>query len=69
MNAAIYLAYTTKILLGNLRDMHSSSVACRTEVVVRHAFISENDDERHIIITFIMFLGANGYLRIGINLN
>ena len=37
--------------------------ACRTEVVVRHAFISENDDEHHIIITFIMFLGANEYLR------
>ena len=36
--------------------------ACRTEVVVRHSFIGENDDERHIIITFIMFLGANEYL-------
>ena len=52
-----------------LRDTHSSLFACRTEVFVRHAFISENDDERHIIITFIMFLGANGYLRIGISLN
>ena len=37
MNAAIYLAYTTKILLGNLRDTHSSSVACRTDMVVNHA--------------------------------
>ena len=63
MNAAIYLAYTTKILLGNLRDTHSSYVACRTEVVVRHAFIDENGDECHIIITFIMFLCANEYLR------
>ena len=52
-----------------LRDTHSSLVACRTEVFVRHAFISENDDERHIIITFIMFLGANEYLRIRISLN
>jgi len=52
-----------------LRDTHSSLFACRTEVFVRHAFISENDDERHIIITFIMFLGANGYLREGISLN
>ena len=52
-----------------LRDTHSSLVACRTEVFARHAFISENDDERHIIITFIMFLGANEYLRIGISLN
>ena len=50
-----------------LRDTHSSLFACRTEVFVRHAFISENDDERHIIITFIMFLGANGYLRSGIS--
>ena len=32
------------------------------EVVVRHAFIGENGDECHIIITFIMFLGANEYL-------
>ena len=52
-----------------LRDTHSSLFACRTEVFVRHAFIGENDDERHIIITFIMFLGANGYLREGISLN
>ena len=48
-----------------LRDTHSSLVACRTEVFVRHAFISENDDERHIIITFIK-LKCNEYLRIGI---
>ena len=47
MNAAINPAYTTKILLGNLRDTHSSSVACRTEVVVRHAFIG-NDDDCHV---------------------
>ena len=52
-----------------LRDTHSSLFACRTEVFVRHAFISENDDEHHIIITFIMFLGVNGYLREGISLN
>ena len=52
-----------------LRDTHSSLFACRTEVFVRHAFIGENDDERQIIITFIMFLGANGYLREGISLN
>ena len=49
--------------------MHSSLFACRTEVFVRHAFISENDDERHIIITFIMFLCTNGYLREEIGLN
>ena len=52
-----------------LRDIHSISSSCRTKVVVRHAFIGENGDERHIIITFIMFLGANGYLREGISLN
>ena len=45
-----------------LRDIHSSLFACRTEVVVRHAFIGENGDECHIIITFIMFLDANEYL-------
>ena len=50
-----------------LRDIHSSLVACRMEVFVRHVFISKNDDERHIIITFIMFLGTNGYLRGGIS--
>ena len=60
-DSALYIRY--------LRDIHSSLFACRTDVVIRHAFISENDDERHIIITFIMFLGANGYLRIGISLN
>ncbi|MES7047959.1 hypothetical protein U6S72_12330, partial [Cutibacterium acnes] len=27
--------------------MHSSLCACRTEVFVRHAFISENDDDCH----------------------
>ena len=43
--------------------MHSSLLSCRTGVFVRHAFISENGDERHIIITFIMFLCANEYLR------
>ena len=52
-----------------LRDTHSSLFACRTEVFVRHAFISENDDERHIIITFIMFLCANEYLREEIGLS
>ena len=52
-----------------LRDTHSSLFSCRTEVVVRNAFISENDDERHIIITFIKFLGANEYLRIRISIN
>ena len=52
-----------------LRDTHSISSSCRTEVVVRHAFIGENGDERHIIISFIMFLGVNEYLRIGISLN
>ena len=52
-----------------LRDTHSSLFACRTEVFFRHAFIGENDDERHLIITFIMFLGANGYLRERISLN
>ncbi|QHN77370.1 ARM REPEAT PROTEIN INTERACTING WITH [Arachis hypogaea] len=52
-----------------LKDIHSISSSCRTKVVVRHAFIGENGDERHIIITFIMFLGANEYLRIGISLN
>ena len=36
------------------------------KVVVRHAFIGENDDECHIIITFIMFLGTNEYLGIRI---
>ena len=49
------------------RDNIQALFACRTEVVVRHAFISENDDERHIIITFIMILGANEYLRSGIS--
>ena len=39
-------------------------IACRTEVVVRHAFIGENGNECHLIITFIMFLCANEYLRI-----
>ena len=39
------------------------------KVVVRHTFISENGDKRHIIITFIRFLGANGYLRIRIIVN
>ena len=28
--------------------------ACRTEVVVSHAFMGENGDECHIIITLIM---------------
>ena len=52
-----------------LRDTHSSLLSCRTEVFVRHVFISENDDERHKIVTFIMFLGANEYHRSGISLN
>ena len=55
------------LTIRRLRNMHSSLFVCRTEVFVRHAFISENDDERHIIITFIMFLGANEYLRSGIS--
>ena len=53
----------------NPRDMHSSLFSCRTEVFVRHAFISENGDECHLIITFIMFLCANEYLRIRISLS
>ena len=51
------------------RDIHSSLFACRMEVFARHAFISKNDDERHIIITFIMFLCANEYLREEIGLS
>ena len=50
------------LTIRRLRDTHSSLFACRTEVVVSHAFIGENGDECHIIITFIMFLGANEYL-------
>ena len=56
-------------LIRNPRDIPSSLFSSRTEVVVNHAFISENGDECHIIITFIMFLCANGYLRIRISMN
>ena len=57
------------LTIRRLRDMHSSLLSCRTEVFVRHAFISENGDEHHIIITFIMFLCANEYLREEIGLS
>ena len=57
------------LTIRRLRDTNSSLFACRTEVFVRHTFISENGDEHHIIITFIMFLCANEYLREEIGLN
>ena len=47
MNAAIILAYATKILVRRSKRYSFELISCRTEVFVRHAFIKEKDDERH----------------------
>ena len=68
-DAPLFEGSRCESLIRNPRDIHSSLFSGRTEVVVRHAFISENGDECHLIITFIMFLCVNEYLRIRISLS